>query len=896
SLHHKAMELIISHVNEPNTYYSNLEDVLNTFLLNNKQGTTVEAYKFADFSKDDDIEDFLEGRKYNSAKFGELFFALYKLNTNGFLIKEQCFNIEQLFGLRKEVNNVVDLIKRSKSQEIIKSACENLCSEDNKNKMGYFSAYYLAMSLTQDVASKISFFTTNIDKNTNNINTYSKWLNKLVKYIKYSVEICSNWEEKVNNKVVSNQNFLCVINEDDYFGAYESAYESNLDVLWKELNWSPKDLSDQIYALNGKSCTHIVECSLVSEPNKVLYIRSNNPILSSDKSINKGHVKKYKFDFHDVVSGDGGIEVTQEPQNQTSVKRYEYKGVALDDFAHQFTSYSFTKDVPYFQQWNEYYAPKTGKVNVFGIEGRYDMSMAAQFMRFSFQNETALTFGFADGKPSNGFVSEFKNESKTGINIASAQASVTYSFPESGNGFEFKLPYVEKYLDENNNWQEKSAQAPMGNFGLIITGQVYGAVAASLQMCGSIDVGNSATGLFGIKGTQDTEDANRYQVSESNDEKNIAKIEGKAFAGVEVGGLLKCSLMWLPPYVKEGTKPICLSSIQGGLRATLGFSGMGLSITFTQSKFIWHCQPMPTWGLGISGKISGEIDYKALDHLFYLLVSLTQSRRFKRFEFIDEKDDETFKMINKTLTIMIAYHLEASEVLLLPVKMISKLFSKSITHKNAYSIANFINDKSNVSGEREWLKNALPETFAKLLHALVKYNEITFLNFTDSQQLLNKDNSLKNISQSQAILTILEWMGASNPNGPSDQQIKNFENAIQRMGSFDGQEFNKTEQWIRYKNNLLKIREFFRLCSSKKYENEYDRIMHINYNNFSTMITRLTIKHGLFYLYQPNLDHTSGGFSVGKRDTVVLDTKHEKTSKYKEIVWNGDIEYDYHNY
>jgi hypothetical protein len=148
-----------------------------------------------------------------------------------------------------------------------------------------------------------------------------------------------------------------------------------------------------------------------------------------------------------------------------------------------------------------------------------------------------------------------------------------------------------------------------------------------------------------------------------------------------------------------------------------------------------------------------------------------------------------------------------------------------------------------------------------------------------------------NIAQSRAILKIFEWLGTANNGIPNEVQLNRFENAVQRMGLKDSTSLDKTEQWERYAENLLKIKRFFDMCVLNKYtysrpkahsgKDSYDYIQLLNYTKFEKYIKALTTRTRLF---KKDSYKTYYGYRINLPEYIASRTE---LNGYDEINWKS---------
>lgn len=350
---------------------------------------------------------------------------------------------------------------------------------------------------------------------------------------------------------------------------------------------------------------------------------------------------------------------------------------------------------------------------------------------------------------------------------------------------------------------------------------MHGILSASVQVASNIHIGNMANGEIGVRGSFDqTTDFNevrnqRATIIQDNEPTKIAagvRTEASAFAGLEVGGKVSCYFDWTAP---QSEKPVNLFKSGVGVRGTLGVGYKAIfQCSFHNGKFIFVTDMGMTKGIGVGGKFSTELNVLAADDFFAALLQITELPNFHRFEFFleDENGEDAFGAFNTILTVAVSFGLTISQVLLLPFNIISKLESEASDKKNAYYVAAFINSQENQKLNQNWITNMTAETLAKLFDVLIHYNPFPTIDLFGNGEKAARNN----IAQLTAINQIFEWLGAGAKKKPSTQQIRKFENAMQRVGMKKPHEQVKTK-WEQYAKNIVALRHFFELASKDDY-------------------------------------------------------------------------------
>lgn len=151
------------------------------------------------------------------------------------------------------------------------------------------------------------------------------------------------------------------------------------------------------------------------------------------------------------------------------------------------------------------------------------------------------------------------------------------------------------------------------------------------------------------------------------------------------------------------------------------------TLTFKNGIFVWIFDAKWANGVGIGGKISGEMSPTNIDKFFTILLAVMQEKGFKRFNFYDEKKDETYKALNGVITVYIGMGLSIGEAMLLPFTLLSKMESKVLDKNNRYFVANFINskeDKDKAANSNIAPAKAILTIFKWLEHQIIQFLRI----------------------------------------------------------------------------------------------------------------------------------------------------------------------------
>lgn len=653
-----------------------------------------------------------------------------------------------------------------------------------KDAIGYYPMHVLHLFLIREVGKRLRDFSERLGKN----KAYVKYVRQLLDFALMLQQRQLSLKAAAETQK-SSPSIAYIEEKITHFGGVPSASNTAHRLLWDEYSWEPENLEHQIFAASGLNNLSIVECALSSDPQKVIYLKSNHPVFENNLA---SCIKPLDVNPPSGAIGNGAAG--NKFASETSIGNLSYQG----------THYSTVADIP-----NTLIFPWHGYVidnEVFGLPGYTQIHSGAQFSRFV---SSAELFTAQENTFSKDHV-QLSGEVKVGFDLATAAFS-----------FENKIP-----LPLNIRYKTKDLTSTIKNLGkgeLCLKAEVHGFLSASVQVASNIHVGNMTNGEIGVRGSYDqTTDFNEQRsnsatITQNNEPTTIAagaRMEASAFAGLEVGGKVSCQFDWIAPQTE---KRLNLFKTGIGVRATLGVGYKAIfQCTFHNGKFIFVTDMSMTKGLGVGGKFATELNVLAADDFFAAVLQIMESADFHRFEFFleDENGEDAFGAFNTVITVAAAFGLSLSQVLLLPFNMISNLEKEASDKKNAYYVAAFLNSKENLDLNEKWIKNMPAETLAKLFDVLIDYNPFTL--FGDGEKAARN-----NIAQLTAINQILTWLGADK--SPTTQQIRKFENAMQRVGMKKPHE--KVERkWEQYAENIVSLRNFFERAATDDYHSiAYDK-------------------------------------------------------------------------
>ncbi len=784
------------------------------------------------YSSNKNNDNFLE------SNYRGLFSAIYELNQSGIYLKEQCLTEQELFAGWKQVESIRESINNNTSIENLETQLESL----DIPSIGYYSAYTCNLLIIQEVGLRIKDFAKLFGENEH----YGERVKNLITYAEQSQDRCEVLEKTAQNKVHSP---IWDYQKSELKWRYQAAgpdeVRNSHHLLWNETVWQPKNYNNQIFADSGANTRTVVECSLSSDPHTILYILSDNPVLSEDVAKNKQCSQPLKLEFK--AGGPAAKDHLSKAIKNALDNKVEYT-LAKWEFKQQATLTNLP-DLIFPWQSEEY------KETFFGLNAMVESSGGAQFTRFVCGTSATIDNDIL----ANG-VSAIKADAGASLTLASAHKNLKLRIPAKGE-FQLDIPYITK---EDNVRKVHN----IGSAVIKFDGKVYGIAAASLCLGTEFKIGNisgdSTDGPEMVSGVGIKGEANLVSDSSSfggpvlgrggNQKSSIdagVKMEVDAFAGIEAGGTIGCEFLWKE---KPTSKLNSLFKLAQGFKMTAGWGYSGLfQCTFQDGRFVFISEMSATPLIGFGGKLATELNPKAADNFFAALLSLTHKKDFKRFAFFDESNN-TFEYFNKIMTVAASFGLTIGQVLMLPFEIINDMEQQATEKENAFFVANFLIDDKHIANNKEWITDMTAETLAKLLSVLVHYNDIPPATFLSDKAYDRSEAAKRNQNQRKAILNILKWLGGKHP---SNQQIHKFENAVQRMGLKNSEQLDKSKQWQRYAKNVIRLRDFYTQAFSQSYEFNNNNNNNNNNNKLSYMDTLrndyTNFSNYLFLLTQQNI-------------------------------------------
>ncbi|WP_299011306.1 hypothetical protein [uncultured Shewanella sp.] len=573
-------------------------------------------------------------------------------------------------------------------------------------------------------------------------------------------------------------------------------------LLWNEDKWQtqPKKLGKFINKA-GLADVQPVECFLLSEEGKACYLRGPwwympKPSSGASDPMSVLALKHVKVITTQVPAPNGNG-----PQGGATTFAGLMEEVKKGSEATLGMSIAQVMFKHEGALWQDQYHYESGM----GQDGNsgYIANAQAQFLRYT--SETTANVGVPADKISD--LSDLSvdkafstgAEVKLGLNLLSAQLSFEAWLPLAtvNNGLAKEkdpqkakvtgYPLVLDYVTQTNEAQQYYA----GDMCMKISASVYGMAAASVKLSGAIEVGPSSDNdEIGVKGRA-------YKVNDPNiSQRNILEggsvLQGagqvgigvNAFVGVEAGGSLKGEVFWRPPsshkvastavkqQMSANTNTLAsLGSITAQASASLGYGGdLAIKLIYDKGKLVLVTAAKLVCGHGVGGKIAVALNPYNIDAFIGSLLNLLNNSNFKYLHLLgDERGDEkgnkgsdgdTFEQLNQGLTLAVSLGLSYADVMLLPFEVLADYKKTVMEEEYAPVIAKNIIDRDSLQVTKAWIQNLPPETLAPLLTCLINAQEYTL-----AESMSISWESLKN-------MTPLSTKEANKPSYQTDHDNK----------------------------------------------------------------------------------------------------------------------------
>ncbi len=828
---------------------------------------------------------------------------LFQLNMCGYCIKEQPLTQDQLFHGAKQVDSIEFSSKR------------NAQINAQIDTFGYYSCEALHFKILKEVALRIKDYTELIG-NTPDKQSYAASLLALsVSCSKRMALLQSEAEKRVKAGpsllYCSPKGAAKIIND------VPTVTQARVALLWAEHSWKPKNYQRYIINNPKENARSIVELFLSSEPDKPIYVLSDCRGISSDLKISLKHNKFLTPIVTQAAKASGAQSksftqavtdmATQQPELKllTLVKPI----VAISESLYKkqlFTWCDIGGDNP-----------------IFGPNAEWAGGAQAQLFRFSSGLELGSERTVSDRSLLLGSI-----KAAASFDLFQASMAISVKIPEGDKGKKFLIPYV---IDDKINGGTRISlkDYDAGEFQIELDAKVQGLVGVSCLLGSEIRIGaieddpnKGAVGL-GIKGQSPAlaSHVNRVvggHALNSGPDSKIAtgvKTEAKIFAGVELGGEIGLKVNWKPPKnpnprMTHTPKFMQLVSTSVGLNVSAGLSAdMLFQFTYQNGKFLYIFEANSAMGVGFGGKIAMEVSPLSFDQMFDIFLSIAKEEGFRRVAFSKQVNEngiekETFIRLNQILTIMVAYQLKASQVLMLPFHILETMEKNAKVERNAPIIANYINNASPEFIERA--EKMYPETLAPILFVLSYYQTPTMweggkdkfgikdkIDPTTQKPISNEEYAIQaNQSQRKAILNLLKWIcnasdeldNLSSRFKVSEEDKRQFEEAMQRMTLGIHEKLDKSHKWEFYLKGLIRLHDqFFKKAYNYRYNDEltpYKDSAIEDYSDFIILVNLLganvTVYQQLVALHTPK--YKAANNSALLNDMVALYTGAQESN------------------
>ncbi|MFO6422429.1 LysM peptidoglycan-binding domain-containing protein [Motilimonas sp. KMU-193] len=797
-------------------------------------------------------------------RYGEVerfFTTLYSLNQYGVILKEQALSKDELFKHHEAVDKI-DLAKIDQSAQY--QAIRTL----QYNEIGYYCARKIYLGALKEAATRLNDFNSLVGTSIHNQSSYISTLLdiSLRAYSRISALKTIAEQNVAQNKLHLHFQPSAPKTHEDSDVPVSLPLQYN-QLIWDELDWQPANKAEHFYADPGVNNTCIIEGYLSGNNSRVSYCRNTlNAISTSAKSCGHAHVIT---PFTPNVNKPEDVKIggltlkAKSAEVELLNKKFAEHSAALSD-KYQFYWRHDTRDSTLLPPM------------------ALEVGAQAQFFRFSTGQELSNSASTSQENITLG-----KHSVAVTMDVFRGTFGGQLTYPDAPDGGALDIPY---YIDKKGDGKVEINHFHIGHYKLKLAFNVGGAVGVSVALGTEIQVGpvESAKGQkgLGIRGTVPNKaDLPAYRQTSNHGplpvyQKNAdgsrrqhyavgGSAQAKAFAGVQCGGSVNLDVQWRPPVTRlhsnnqQGFRSLVAAGAGGTAKAGIGAS-YHFQIAYRDGKFIILTSLSGTLGLGFGGSVGLEISPLVLDDIIYQLLLITKQQGFRKIAFCTSDDpqgieSETFNAINKVLTIMLTYQLKASQVLLLPFRMLDELSTDAKMEKNSQHIAEYLTRKSTLdSGEvQKWVEPMYPETLAAILKVLTYRHDSSYFGGP------TKEDQSKNSMQCGAIVNILKWLSI-NPDSPSENDKRQFEETMQRLTLGPNEAMDKARQWDYYVKGLVLLRDFFWPKSTSK-----NQSISSTQKQFLDLICKLGANICVYELPQPDSNHR-GRFEMSYHDKTLI--------------------------
>lgn len=684
-----------------------------------------------------------------------------------------------------------------------------------------------------------------------------------------------------------------------YFSGFHTPL-SSYTLLWDEEKWKtqPKQLGKFINKA-GFGNIQPVECFLLSEEGKACYLRGPWWYMPKPSAASNDPMSVLALKHVKVITTQVPAPNSNGPQGGATTFAGLMEEVKKGSELSLGTNIAKVMHKNESTFWQDQYHYEGGE----GQDGKsgYISNAQAQFLRFT--SESTANIGLPTDKV--GGLSIDKTFStgaavKVGFSLFSAQYTFETWLPlaKDNNGLaDAKDPQKAKVtgyplvLDYVTHSDEHKAYYA-GDMCFKISVSVYGMAAASVNLSAGIELGPSSdSGEIGVRGrAYKLDDPN---VSSTNLMEDLPVLKGagqagvgiNAFAGVEVGGMVKGEVFWRPPvfqYASEqastqittNTNALAsLGSITGQASASAGIGGdVAIKLIYDKGQLVLVTAAKLVCGPGVGGKIAIALNPYNIDAFIGSLLNLLNSSGFKYLRLLgDETGDKsditskTFVRLNEQLTLAVSLGLTLADVMLMPFEVLADYKKSVMEEEYAPVIAGHIIKKDEDANKvalktQAWIQNLPPETLAPLLTCLINAQEYTVVesmsisweSIKNMTPLASKEankpsyqTDQDNKAQLDAVLQILVWITPAKTSDDEQQQNKcsQFEKTLSIMTKSLGQDtVNYQDKWQRFMVNWLQLAQFvkqndiandFGIQTNVEHFNEYSKTLCQNMRAFS---------------------------------------------------------------
>ncbi len=793
---------------------------------------------------------------------------LMRLNSEGYVIKEQCLSFDELIGSedkhfgpkrlntnakyqawRTDTKLTIDV--KDNPRQMIDGLIVDCYGERGRGRDGKiaadlintgpirFWAYYPTLAFVRFVDT-----------------TLTQWLGSITSIVGTSIPDLFEdliWLKKLalgHIEALKARAQRCAINNLAVKHVYVSpeVKPNRFTLIWDEARFETLEKSPGLLKNEaGHANLQVVECSLLSTGGEVGWVRGPAWYLPSGQpDLSKGHVKDItgKVTFASPLASPGVIgkalpEVLAEMKKQVMTRRGPTKSWNLSQTIQQYQSSAF---------WTSNYH---WDGDLTDGHSTYVADAQSQFFRFTSSAEGSLNLPLSEVKGLTfnlDVTSGVKSEAE--LSLARAQLTFNTVFPEQKLNplygptqvNDFALTYIARQAGNSSR-----ESYPIGGFAVQLDAKVYGLAAVSCQLSSNLAVGPSETdGGIGVKGkaikvadpNQHVDDAPGAQVIDwANTDIPVAVQSDSSvdvFAGVEAGGVVNTEVFWRPPSVdingvthQQDILSFGRVCAQGAAVLGAGFSGE-LHLGFSNGQLFFACAAKTVFGPGVSGKVSIALNPTNVDRFVECLLGVLKESGFQYVECFGARDkngvNPDFVALNERLTLAVALGISVGDVLLLPEVEYAS-YQKRVTQEDfAPFIARHINGEQSypdkLTRERElekrkrWIRSLPPETLANLLNCLTCIVDKPLFGEShhETQSRLRNEQA-----KALAIINIFTWLQPK-PSSELDYRCLQFEKALICMGGPLEQAKSPKLQWLRFAQSWAQIEHYMVRIQNIQYE------------------------------------------------------------------------------